>query len=71
MPFFERIDWKIWISAAALLFFCYTFWKQYRLDRGQAEQQSQLNDLVIAKEIAEVINAKKAEVSANLVVGLN
>lgn len=62
-----RIDWQSWIALAALLFSGYTFWKQHRLEKEQAVQQKQLNDLMIAKELAEVQNAKKAELSASYV----
>lgn len=64
---FEQIDWQSWIAAAALLFSCFTFWKQYRLEKEQMEQQRQLNDLMIAKEVADAKSAKKAEISATLV----
>lgn len=63
----ERVDWQSWIAAAALLFSGYTFWKQHRLEKGQADQQRLLNDLMITKELADAKNAKKADISANLV----
>lgn len=63
----EQIDWQSWIAALALLFSGYTFWKQYRLEKEQADQQRQLNDLMIAKELADAKSAKRADISANLV----
>jgi hypothetical protein len=69
---FSKIDWQSVIAALALLFSIYTFWKQYRLGKEQAVQQKQLNDLMIAKELVEAQNTKKADVSANLIkVGEN
>lgn len=63
----EQIDWQSWIAALALLFSGYTFWKQYRLEKEQADQQRQLNSLMIAKELADAKSAKRADISANLV----
>lgn len=63
----ERVDWQSWIAALALLFSGYTFWKQYRLEKEQADQQRQLSDLMIAKELAEAKSAKRADISANLI----
>ena len=65
-----NIDWQTIVALLALAFSVYTFRKAQNLAEKQAELvkgQKRLNDLWVAKEESEVRNAKRADVSANLV----
>jgi len=64
------VDWQTITAALALLFSVYTFWKTYKLSVKQAElleDQKRLNRMLVEKEEADARNAKKADLSANLV----
>lgn len=64
------MDWQTVVALLALGFSVYTFRKTHGLAEKQAElleDQKRLNRILVAKEEAEAVNAKKADVSARLV----
>jgi hypothetical protein len=72
---FNAINWQSIVAVSAFVFSFYTFRKTHKLSEKQAELvegQKKLNRMLVSKEEAEAYNAKKADLSANLVkVGNN
>lgn len=66
----QAINWQTLAAILALLFSVYSFWKTYKISVKQAElleDQKRLNRMLVEKEEADARNAKRADLSANLV----
>lgn len=64
------VDWQTVVALLALGFSAYTFRKTHNLSQKQAElleDQKRLNRMLVEKEEAEAISAKRADVSARMV----